>query len=104
MFSNYSPNIQVNISISRQVYNKYKGLPKMTKLHFFFFQIIFKKNIVHKPRNNEFLTNIIEVKVLGKRGRGRSKKLYFEDIKHCIQIGRYHNMKGAALDRKKWLL
>ena len=34
------------------------------------------KFIGHLQRHNEFLTNIIEVKVLDKRGRGRTKKSY----------------------------
>ena len=38
------------------------------------------KFICHLLRHNEFLTNIIEGKVLGKRGRGRTKKSYLEDI------------------------
>ena len=37
-------------------------------------------------RHNEVLTNIIEGKVLDKRGRGRTKKSYLEDIKHRMQI------------------
>ena len=34
-------------------------------------------------RHNRFTTNIIEIKVLTKRGRG-PKKSYLEDIKHRL--------------------
>ena len=54
-------------------------------------------------RHYEFVTNIIEVKVLCKRGRGRSNKPYLEDIRHFIQISKYSCMEGAVLDRKEWL-
>ena len=50
----------------------------------------------HRLRDNEFMTNIIEGKVLDKRGRGRTNKSYLEDIK-------LRDMKIAALERKMWL-
>ena len=40
--------------------------------------------------------------VFGKRGRGKPKKPYLEDINHRIQIAEYSGMKGAAYDRREW--
>ena len=47
------------------------------------------------------VTNIIEVELFGKRGRGRPKKPNLEGINHRMQIGKYSDMKGAALYRKE---
>ena len=61
------------------------------------------KFIAHILRHNQFVTNIIQGKVLAKRGRGRPKKQYFECINHRRQICKYSDMKGAALDMREWL-
>ena len=36
------------------------------------------------------------------RARGRSNKPYLEDIKDCMEIDKYCDMKGVALDRREW--
>ena len=46
------------------------------------------------------MTNIIEGKVLGKRGQ---RSPYLKDINRRVQIGKYCHMKGAALDVREWL-
>ena len=46
-------------------------------------------------RQIELLTNIIEGKVLDKKGRGRTKKSNLEDM--------YRDMRRAVLDRREWL-
>ena len=67
-------------------------------------------------RKNALSTNIIEGKVVGKRGSGRP---YFDDTKQCVnyfvrkenqrrikhplQIDMFCDDKGAALDGKEWL-
>ena len=47
------------------------------------------------------MTNIIEGKLLGKRGRGRTKKAYL-DIKHSIQTGEESSFgyEGSGCDYK----
>ena len=49
--------------------------------------------ISHLLRHDESVTNIIEGKVFGKRGRGRPKKSYLEDIEYRMQIIKYCAMK-----------
>ena len=52
-----------------------------------------KSKIYHGSRSStviEFVTNIIEGKVLGERRRRRTEKPYFEDIKHSMQIDMYN--------------
>ena len=52
------------------------------------------KFICHLLKNKtEFLTNIIEGKVIGMKGQRTILK----------QINKYFDIKGAVLDRKKWL-
>lgn len=52
------------------------------------------KLVGHLLRHNEFITNIIEGRVLGRRPRGRPWKSYFDDIQQ---------LKRAATDRHDWL-
>ena len=61
------------------------------------------KFIVHLLKRNEFVTHIMEGKVLGKRGRGRQNNPYILDINYRMLIANYCDIKGAALDRKEWL-
>ena len=49
----------------------------------------------------ESVSDIIEGKVFGKRGRGRSSNLYLEDNKYHMRIGNFCDMKRAALDRRE---
>ena len=48
------------------------------------------------------MNNIIEGKVLGKTGRGRSQKPYLEDIEQCMQIGKDLRYEGTALVKGEW--
>ena len=43
------------------------------------------------------------MKVLVNRERRKPKKNLPINIKHCLQIGKYCDMEGAALDSMKWL-
>ena len=43
---------------------------------------------------SKFMTSIIESKILGKE---------VEDVKHCIYINNYCDLKGAAVNRNEWL-
>ena len=49
----------------------------------------------------KFMINIIEGKILGKRERGRPRKLRLF-INQCMQIGN-SDMNGAASDEREWL-
>ena len=51
----------------------------------------------HKIRHNKLVTDIIESKIVGKSGRGKPKKVHFEDIKHFTQFGMHFNMNRTAL-------
>ena len=59
--------------------------------------------IGHLLRHQEFVTNIIEVKVRVKRGRGRPKNPLLEDINHRMLISKHCHIKGAALNKREWL-
>ena len=61
------------------------------------------KLVGHLLRHNNFITNIIEGKVAGRRPRGRPRKSYLEDIYHLMGCTSYHQLKRAAMDRDEWL-
>ena len=67
--------------------------------------ILFVKNSVgeffFQSFSNEFVINIIEGKVLDKRGWGSLKRL--EDINHRMLIRKHCDLKLAASDRGEWL-
>ncbi|KAI5755057.1 hypothetical protein M8J77_013699 [Diaphorina citri] len=61
------------------------------------------KLVGHLLRHNDFITNILEGKVEGRRPRGRPRKSYFEDIMKLMDCNSYSQLKRSALDRSDWL-
>lgn len=61
-----------------------------------------KKWIGHIMRNNEWITTIIEGKIEGKAGRGRSRTPFMKQIIDDIGKTNYKELKVAVMDRDKW--
>jgi hypothetical protein len=62
------------------------------------------KLIGHQLRYNDFVTNILEGKIMGKRLRGRPKQSFFNDIKQRIGFTLYQHLKNTVRNREDWLL
>lgn len=60
------------------------------------------KYIGHVIRHNKFLAEILEWKILGKKGKGRPRKKYIEEIKSRMVFRSYVDLKRAAEDRNIW--
>ncbi|KAI5727290.1 hypothetical protein M8J77_000272 [Diaphorina citri] len=61
------------------------------------------KLIGHIIRHNDFLSNIFEGKVEGKKPRGRPRMRYFHDIQETMGCSSFESLKCAARDRNEWL-
>lgn len=61
------------------------------------------KFVGHTLRHNEFLTTILEGKVLGKKGRGRPRKAHLDSMIHGLQFKQYADLKRSASERQMWL-
>jgi hypothetical protein len=61
------------------------------------------KFIGHLIRHNDFIINIFEGKIMGRRPRGRPRTNYFHDIKEKMGCASYQQLKEAAKDRHTWL-
>ncbi|KAI5731180.1 hypothetical protein M8J77_006038 [Diaphorina citri] len=57
------------------------------------------KLIGHIIRHNDFLSNIFEGKVEGKKPRGRPRMPYFHDIQETMGCSSFESLKCAARDR-----
>ncbi|PZC78062.1 hypothetical protein B5X24_HaOG202597 [Helicoverpa armigera] len=60
------------------------------------------KMIGHLIRHDDFIKNIVEGKVEGKRGRGRPRYSYMKQIKEKVNVVTYKEVLELALDRRKW--
>lgn len=60
--------------------------------------------IGHLIRHDLFIKNIIEGKIEGKRGRGRPRRTFMEQIKEKVHVGSYQEVKELAGTRKDWRL
>ena len=60
--------------------------------------------IGHLIRHDHFLKNIIEGKIEGKRGRGRPRRNYFEQVKEKVNVVSYQEVKSLAENREEWRL
>ncbi|CAH0406949.1 unnamed protein product [Chilo suppressalis] len=56
----------------------------------------------HLVRHDEFIKNIIEGKVEGKRGWGRPRIAYTKQIKEKVGIESCRGLKELAEDRGRW--
>jgi hypothetical protein len=54
-------------------------------------------------RHNDFVTNIMEGRVLGKEGRGRPRLSYIKTLMKELFCNSYVEMKRLAQDRHLWL-
>jgi len=61
------------------------------------------KFIGHIIRHNDFLNNIFEGRIMGRRPRGRSRTNYFHDINEKMDCASYQQIKEAVKDRHIWL-
>lgn len=62
------------------------------------------KMIGHIVRHSEFLVNIFEGKVLGKKTRGRPRNNYFKKLEEEMYLENYYDTKRKAEDRATWLI
>ncbi|PZC74919.1 hypothetical protein B5X24_HaOG207024 [Helicoverpa armigera] len=60
------------------------------------------KMIGHLICHDDFIKNIVEGKVEGKRGRGRPRYSYIKQIKEKVKVVTYKEVQELALDRCKW--
>lgn len=61
------------------------------------------KLIGHTIRHNNFLCNIFEGRLEGRRCRGRPRKCYFKDIMEIMKCKTYRELKYLAANRQEWL-
>ena len=74
-------------SFMEKKHNRYKILTKSDSIYY---NKALKRRvnfIAYLLQHKEFVTKIVEGKVLGKRGRGRLNKPYLEYVKYHIQFG-----------------
>lgn len=57
----------------------------------------------HIIRHNNFLNNLFERRIMGRRPRGRPRTNYFHDVKEKMSCESYQQLKEAAKDRHIWL-
>ncbi|KAJ2951390.1 hypothetical protein O0L34_g13533 [Tuta absoluta] len=62
------------------------------------------KMMGHLIRHDHFLKNIVEGKVEGRRGRGRPRRNYFDQIKEKVNVVSYQEVKSLAERRQEWRL
>ena len=62
-----------------------------------------KLKLIGHILRNYFLVNIFEGKILGKKGRGRPRKTYFEDVRNLVGCKDYKEVKRIAGLREEWL-
>ncbi|KAI5636210.1 hypothetical protein NE865_11049 [Phthorimaea operculella] len=62
------------------------------------------KMMGHLIRHDSFLKTIIEGKVEGKRGRGRPRRNYFQQLKEKVNVVSYQEVKSLAENRNEWRL
>lgn len=86
---------KTNLEVLREVKEERRLMKEMGKRKI--------KFIGHVIRHNTFFVNILEGKVLGKKGRGRPRTKYLEDIKKRIGCDNYMELKRTANDRREWL-
>ena len=86
---------KTNLEVLREVQEERRLLREMEKRK--------TKFIGHVLRHNTFIINILEGKVLGKKGRGRPRKKYLEDIEKRMGCVNYSELKRTAGDRTEWL-
>jgi len=53
--------------------------------------------------DNDFLNNIFEGRIIGRRPRGRPRANCFDDTKEKMGALSYQQLKEAAKDRHTWL-
>ncbi|KAI5695438.1 hypothetical protein M8J77_005016 [Diaphorina citri] len=61
------------------------------------------KLIGHIIRHNNFITNIFEGKIQGKKTRGRPRKQYFKDMQESMRCTSFSELKSVANNRNEWL-
>lgn len=61
------------------------------------------KLIGHLIRHNQFIGNIFEGRLLGRRSRGRPRTSYFRDLQNIMRANTYAQMKTIAMNREEWL-
>lgn len=61
------------------------------------------KLIGHLIRHNQFIGNIFEGRLLGRRSRGRPRTSYFRDLQNIMRVNTYGQMKTIAMNREEWL-
>lgn len=61
------------------------------------------KLIGYLIKHNNFVTNILEGKIMGKRLRRRPRQSYFNNINQRMGFTSYQYLKNTARDREVWL-
>lgn len=62
------------------------------------------KLIGHLLKHNDFVTNILEGNIMGKRSRRRPRQSFFNDIKQQMGFTPYQHLKNTARNREDCLL
>lgn len=61
------------------------------------------KLIGHLIRHSDFMKNIFEGRIQGRRSRGRPRSSYFQDVMNIMNVNSYSTMKSIAMNRTEWL-
>lgn len=56
----------------------------------------------HLIHRDNFISNIIEEKVKGKRGRRRLRHSYLDQIKEKVAVATFKEVREMAFDRESW--
>lgn len=84
---------------NEQVLKEVRGKRQMMKM----IESTKTKLIGHIIRHNDFITNIFEEEVTGKKPRGRLRKQHFEHIQELMKCTSFVSLKNVSSNRKEWL-
>ncbi|KAI5631681.1 reverse transcriptase (RNA-dependent DNA polymerase) domain-containing protein [Phthorimaea operculella] len=115
--SRCTPDIKARIAMAKKAFNGKKQLLKARISSHVLLNLVKEKRTIfnvienrrgnmlgHLLRHDDLLKTIIEGKIEGRRGRGRPRRAYMDQVKEKIGVMSYKEVKEKAQKRADWIL